>query len=267
MKESEYNPYLLHSFERISENCYILDVIPYNYDDDYYYQITIVTNNEYINYLKNEVNEYIYVNIISSNELEIFIGKYLKESTCYGYFEYTWYKYEKIEKLNKNEWKSKFYNLLTEFKSLFNIKIKDYELNQKKVVYNYRSIYNEQIKKSNGLDFEILRIGNVFNIIYLLFENNTCLENFNKLINYNVFFYPIQKDWKIEYFELDKAFNKLKAINIENYSVVKTHMIGLYENAFNSTISDLKRDYPNTNESLHKDFFNIVIKKLNDTEN
>jgi len=100
MDNSKYNPYVLTSFENQNENNYILGIIPSNYNEDYYYEIHIETELPYINNIKDSIGDYIFIDLISNNRLEIYEGEFYEESCSDGEFGYISCEFKKIEKEN-----------------------------------------------------------------------------------------------------------------------------------------------------------------------
>lgn len=267
MDNSRYNPFLLTSFENQTKNNYILEITPSNYNEDYYYEIHIETELPYINNIKDSIGNYIFIDLISNNRMEIYEGEFYEESCSDGEFEYISYEFKKIEKENKANWKPKYLALKSDFKKLFDTKIKPYELNRRKVVDNYRRIYLEEIKKYSKEEIEKLSIGQLFHSLYQLFEHNPSWDSFNKLIDSNFqYFPPIKKDWVIEYESLEKLYNNLKTIDVEDYSTIKIHMIELYKKTYNYMLPNKKYNYKDFDEKAVDDFFNIIIDKLKLTE-
>lgn len=267
MEYSEYNPYVLVSFEKKDDNNYILGILPIYYDENYYYEIHIKTKYQYINNIKESIGSYIYVDLISNNFMEVYTGEYYEESCSDGDFEYISYDYQKIEKENKISWKPKFLNLKSNFKKLFDSKLKPYELTRRKVVDNYRSLYLEEIENYNEEERDKLNKGDIWHLLYQLFENNPSWDSFNKLIDPNFQYYPpTKKDWEVEYLELEKTYNYLEFIEPENYQVIKVHMIELYKKSFNWMLPNLKFNYKEIDENLFIEFFNVIIEKLNSKE-
>lgn len=268
MEYSEYKPYVLVSFEKQNDKNYILGILPNDDDEDCYYEIHIETESTYINNIKHYTGDYIFIDIISSNKLEIYFGEYYEECGSDGEFEYISYSTKKIEKTNKTIWKPKFYSLKSEFQELFNVKLKPYEIIRRKVVDNYRNIYSEEIKKVGENEMKMLTKGGLFQNIYQLFEFNPTWDSFNKLIDPNFQYYPpTKKDWEVEYIELNKIYDNLKIIDVESYSVIKTHIIKLYKKTFNHMLPNLKYNYKDIDESVYEFFFNLILEKLNQTEN
>lgn len=267
MDSSKYNPYVLESFEKQNEQNYILGILPINYEEDFYYEIHIKTELPYMDNLKQAIGSHIYVDLISNNRLEIYLGEYYEECVTDGDFEYISYEYKKIEKENKITWKPKYINLKSEFEKIFDFKLKPYELNRRKVVDNYRSIYREEIQRHSKEDIDKLNKGDFFQRIYQLFEYNPSWDSFNKLINPKFQYYPpTPKDWKIEYLELEKIYNNLKDIDVENYLIIKNHIIELYKKTFNHMLPNLKYSNKDIDENIYIDFFNVILEKLNQTE-
>ncbi|TDE42084.1 hypothetical protein E0I26_14370 [Flavobacterium rhamnosiphilum] len=268
MENSEYNPYVLVSFEKQNDNNYILGILPINYDENYYYEIHIKTEYPYVNNIKESIGSYIYVDLISKNLMEIYTGEYYEESCSDGDFEYISYDYKKTEKENKISWKPKFLYLKSEFKKLFDSKLKPYELTRRMVIDNYRSVYLEEIEKCSKEEIDKLNKGSFWHSIYQLFEYNPSWDSFNKLIDPNYQYYPpTQKDWEVEYLELEKIYNHLKVIETENYAVIKVHMVELYKRAFNRMLPNLKYNNKEIDENIFIDFFNVIMGKLNQKEN
>lgn len=267
MDNSKYNPYVLTSFENQIENNYILGIIPSNYNEDYYYEIHIETELLYINNIKDSIGDYIFIDLISNNRLEIYEGEFYEESCSDGEFGYISCEFKKIEKENKTIWKPKYLSLKSDFKKLFDTKIIPYELNKRKVVDNYRRIYFEEINKYNKEEIEKLSIGKLFHTLYQLFEDNPSWDSFNKLIDSNFQYFPtIKKDWAIEYESIEKLYNNLKTIDVENYSTIKSHMIELYKKTFNYMLPNKKYNYKDFDEKAVEDFFKIILDKLKLTE-
>ncbi|WP_304063778.1 hypothetical protein [Pedobacter glucosidilyticus] len=268
MKKSEYKSSVLESFKKVNDTNYILGILPNNYDEDYYYEIYITTESKFIVNLKDSIGDHIFIDLISNNHMEIYIGEYYEESCSDGSFEYLFYELKKTEKENRIVWKPKFKALISEFRSLFNVKLVPYEINRRKVVNNYRRIYSNEIKISSTIESDIINGVSFFQSIYQLFEYNPPSDSFSKLINPNFLYYPpTHKDWKVEYLELEKRFHDLKNVDVENYTIIKSHIIELYKKTFSYMLPNLKYNYNNIDEKNYVVFFNGILEKLNQTEN
>ncbi len=268
MKKSEYKSSVLESFEKVNDINYILGILPNNYDEDYYYEIYITTESKFLVNLKDSIGDHIFIDFISNNHMEIYIGEYYEESCSDGSFEYLFYELRKTEKENRITWKPKFKILISEFRSLFNVKLVPYEINRRRVVNNYRRIYNNEIKVKSKIVSDIKKGISFFQSIYQHFEYNPSSDSFRKLINPDFLYYPpTQKDWEIEYLELEKKYYNLKIIDVENYTIVKNHIIDLYKKTFNHMLPNLKRNYIHIDEKDYATFFNDILEKLNQTEN
>lgn len=268
MKKLDYKTSVLESFEKINDNDYILGILPNNYDEDYYYEIYITTEIKYIINLKESIGDHIFIYLIPNNYMEIYTGEFYEESISDGSFEYIYYELKKTEKKNKDLWKPKFIELESEYKKLFNSKLAPYEMNRRKVVNNYRSIYTNEIKVNSKIESDIKKGISFFYSIYQLFEYNPSSDSFRKLINPDFLYYPpTQKDWEVEYLELEKKHYNLKIIDAENYTIIKNHIINLYKKTFNHMLSNLKLNYFHIDEKDYSTFFNDILEKLNQTEN
>lgn len=268
MECSKYNPYVLVSFEKTEDYNYILGISPINYDEDYYYEIHIKTESPYISNIKESIGSYIYVDLISSNHMEIFTGEYYEESCSDGDFEYISYDYKKIEKENNISWKTKFLYLKSQFKKLFDSKLKVYELTRRKVVENYRTLYLEEIEKFSKEERDKLNKESFWQSLYQLYEYNPSWDSFNKLLDSNGQYYSAtKKDWEVEYLELEKKYEYLKFIEPENYEVINLHIVELYNKAFNWMLRNLKYNYKEIDENLFIEFFNVIMEKLQQKEN
>ena len=114
----------------------------------------------------------------------------------------------------------------------------------------------------------MLTKGRFFDSLYQLFEFNPSWDSFNKFIDPNFQYYPpSKKDWENEYIELDKIFTLLKSIDIDSYSLIKTHIIELYKKSFNYMLPNLKYNYKDIDERLYEVFFYDLLENLNQTEN
>lgn len=271
MEHSKYKPYVLVSFEETEDYNYILGIFPINsidYDEDYYYEIHIKTEYPYISNIKESIGSHIYVDLISSTLMEIYTGEFYEECFSDGYFKYISYDYKKTEKENKISWKTKFLYLKSQFKKLFDSKIKPYELTRRKVVENYRTLSFEEMKKLSKEERDKLNKGSFWQILYQLFEYNPPSDSFNQLIDPNYQYYPLtKKDWKVEYLELEKKYDNLKLIEPENYKVVNSHIIKLYNKSFYWMLNNLKYNHKEIDENLFIGFFNIIMEKLHHKEN
>lgn len=268
MDNYTYRPYVLTSFENQNDNNYILGIIPNNYNEDYYYEIHIETELPYINNIKNSIGDYIFIDLISTKNLEIYVGEFYEESIVDEKFEYISCEFKKIVKENKTNWKPKYLALKSDFKKLFDTKIKPYELNRRKVVDNYKRIYFEEINKYNKEEIEKLSIGKLFDTLYQIFEQNPSSDSFNKLIDSKFqYFAPIKKDWVIEYESMEKLYSNLKTLDVEEYSTIKIHMIELYRKTFNYMLPNKKYNYKDFDEKAVEDFFKIILDKLESTDN
>ena len=263
MKDEEYKPYVLTSLEKQSDYDYILGILPNNYHEDYYYEIHIKTESLSINSIKEYIGEHIFINLLSSDRLEIYEGEFIEECWCDFGFEYISYSEKRLEKINKTIWKPKFYALQFEYRKLFDIKLKPYEIIRRKIIDDYRNLYDKEVKLLSKIELDQLNRGSFFHSIYQTFEYNPSWDSFNKLIDPDFEYYTlIPRDWELEYIGLAKLYDKLKGIEAESYLVIKEHMIDLYKKVFNRMLPNLKYNYNDVDEEVIRDFFNRVLEKV-----
>src|SRR5690606_5446202 len=195
---------------------YIFDVIPPTsktdgfYDENFYYELHIKTADSPI-YYNDFIQDYIHIEIIDFETMEIYEGEFYEESMSNGSIKYESLNLKKIEKKLKNEWKPKLIELRKEFNILLNKKILDYLSMRTKVIVNYQNIYINSLSNIDSFDLtnEDITKPYLFNSLYHLFVSNPAEDSLNKLIDPNYYNIRQSKSWKDDYDNLYLKYENL----------------------------------------------------------
>lgn len=263
MKDSEYNPDVLVSFDKKDERDYVLGVLPSKYDEDFFYEIFISTPSAGINNLIHSIGRHIYVEITSSNLMEIWEGEFVEECSSDGKFEYISYSRKRTKKANQVEWKPKVKKLDSLYRALFNEKLKPYGIIRVKIIDNFKNIFDTEISKLKKEKRNEFLESSLFNILYRTYDSNPAWDTFNKLLDPEFKYYPpTPKDWKEEHLKLEQKFNRLNKTDTENYTLINDHMIDMYKKTFDYMLPSFLINYPDSDQESYKDFFNTIMKNL-----
>lgn len=264
MTEETYNSCYLHSITEVSDRYYILNGSSRKlYNEDYYYEIHIESDHS-MEIIKTYVDDYIYVELISDNELEIHNGDSYSESSSDGVMSYARYFFAELEKTSRLEWKSKVMDLRKKLGDLLNERVPAYEFARNEVVDKYQSAYDRHIQSGNtfGLTAAEISKTNLFNGLYRLF--NGCYSSYyldqlagasGKSI--------LRKDWALEYLDWETRCNDVVKVNLKDDQLIKTHVVNIYTKTFEHMVSNLKYNYKNVDELKYTRLFNSVIQELN----
>jgi len=267
----ENKRFYLNDIIEIDDKYFILNGWPqYDPNEDLYYEIHIKSNSEYLNMIKHYVDDYIFVDLISENKLEIYYGEFDSECCSDGTFSYTNYLYKETEKTSKNEWKLKFKDLQRKFDNLLNERFPSYMLTRNEVVHNYQSLYKEivldndyKLDKSSAYIFGSLN-GRFKNDIGQTHDLYALINSNKKLVLF--------KDWKLEYSCLNEKYNNLLKADLNNYTIIKNQIIDIYTKLFNGILTkyilpNLGYGYKEFDKDKCVDLFELIIKKLSQIEN
>lgn len=263
MVDSDYKPYILLSVVITNKNDVVLGILPHNNDENYYYEIQISTTSPLINNLEYSIGDYIFVEIISANILEIWNGESIYECSSDCAFEYTSYARKKTEKTNRIEWKPKFEQLTAVYKENFKKKLKPYRLNRLEFIHTYKRIYRKERPDLIGEKRGEQKGTVFFDLIYHLFQHIYPEYHFAKLIDPAFSYYPESpKDWKEAYIKLEQKCAVLDSLDVDNYALIKNHMFIMSNEAFASLFPNYMSDNSSTYENEIYYSFNALIEKL-----
>ncbi|MEO3407737.1 hypothetical protein AAFN85_27705 [Mucilaginibacter sp. CAU 1740] len=263
MKDEDYKPFYLNDIVEINEGYYILNGFPqYDFNEDLHYELHIQSNNP-LKIIEYYIDDWIYVDLISSSELEIWTGEFESERCSDGSITYTNYSYKMIEKTSKDEWKPKVKDLEVKFNSLLHERLPAYTLTRNKVADNFKRIYKEVFPDDNNTE----NAHNfLFRSLYGFPQHNLVHEAYlHSLVNPNkklILF----KDWKLDYQLLEIKYNNLLDIDLEDYDIIKKHVIDIYQNMFSHMLPNLKYQFKDVDEKKHTVLFDSIIKVLDKTE-
>ncbi|WP_121809495.1 hypothetical protein [Mucilaginibacter kameinonensis] len=263
MKDEDYKPFYLNNILVIDEGYYVLNGFPlYFPNEDLYYEIHIKSNDS-LKIIKSYVEDWIYIDLISTVELEIYTGEHIQECFSDGPSSYTYYSYREIEKTFKNEWKPKVKNLEVKFHKLLNQRLPAYITARSNVVQNFKCLYKEISPNNNNTDKAHTFL---FASLYSFPGSDLASEAYlHSLINPSkelILF----KDWKSDYLYLEAKYNSLVNIDLDNYVIVKNHVIDIYKNMFNHVLPSLKYNFEDVDEPKYTTLFTSLIKMLDKTE-
>jgi hypothetical protein len=266
LQEEDYKPYYLESIQQVKDDFDILNVRPLHYSDiDFYHEVHIEADRRNLDTLKYQIGGYIYIDLLSSTELEVLEGQYYHECTTDGPWKYRSFEFKTLEKASKQDWKPKYNKLLGDFKKLFDQKVVVYEMVRDKVVVNYQTIYLQELKTKNtyGLSNDKTHL---FDSLYRLFNFNPAWDGLNILIDPTYLTPQTPKDWKIAFLNLEKVFENLKGIDVSNYATIRDHMIEQYRRSFHYQLPNLSYNHKGIDEQNYTSFFEHLMKRLKETE-
>ncbi|WP_297334196.1 hypothetical protein [Flavobacterium sp.] len=264
MTEDNYKPYYFEGVEEIAPGYFILYVIEHNRNEDFYTKIHLHSNQMTSTYLFSVKESEIFIDILSPNLLDFYVGQYYHES-CDDRFEYTSIEWKSIA-ITSPEWKIKYKELRFLLDQKIRLAEKIYEPTLNKVITNFQQIYDKQVALGNteGLTHEDLIKLSIFKILYRSYTNTW--DGINHLINPNHGkMYVLYKDWKDAYSDTEKLMVNLLQLDLSNYEFIKQQMIYRYTKVFNITLSNLKFNYQGVDEKKFIAFFNLLMNKLKET--
>ncbi len=263
MKDEDYKPFYLNDIVQVNDNYYVLNGWPHYYpNEDLYYEIHIESNGS-LEIIKYYVDSWIYVDLISPRKLEIWTGEFESERCSDGTMSYTYYSYNEIEKTSKAEWKPKVKDLEVKFNNLLNQRLPAYILTRNKVADNFKRIFKEVFPDGSNTDKAhnfLFRSLNgfpghgLFHEAYLI-----SLVNPNKEL-------ILFKDWKFDYQLLEEKYNNLLNVDLEDYDIIKKHVIDIYKNMFSHMLPNLKYNFKDVDEQKYTALFDSIIKMFDKTE-
>ncbi|NTE02207.1 hypothetical protein G6M26_28125 [Agrobacterium tumefaciens] len=263
MKDEDYKPFYLNEIVEVNDGHYILKGYPqYNFNEDLYYEIHIKSNSEYINMIKRYMYNYIFIDLISENELEVYYGEFYSECFSDGEISYTSYLYNKIEKTSKDEWKPKFKGLESKFDALLNQRLPEYVVTRNKVAQNFKQLLKETLLNSEDDKASAFIFGSLHNFP---FPDRLSEADLHLLVNPNkelILF----KDWKFDHQLLEVKYNNLLNVDLEDYDIIKKHVIDIYKNMFSNMLPNLKYNFKDVDEQKYDALFNSIIKMFDKTE-
>ncbi|SHE67009.1 hypothetical protein [Pedobacter caeni] len=263
MTTESYKAFYLDSISEISDHYFILSGFPeYDYREDYYYEIHLESISQ-LTIIREYVDNWIYIDVISSDILEIYVGECYEDCSSDGQLAYKRYEYQEIEKTSKEVWKPKAQEMRNRLISLLESKLPEYTTVRNEFVEQYKASYNRHIRAENtfGLNITELSETRLFDYLYVLFDslyNPHYLENLafpNRRL-------PLPKDWKVEYSELEESLEKLSKVDLTDTALMKNHVINIYNNTFEHMLSNFKYNYANVDESKYTQLFNSVIRNI-----
>lgn len=267
-----YEPYFVESISHVNEESkyYVFDVFPHSsktnnlYDENYYYELHIETIDKiyYDNFLQN----YIHIEFIDSETIEIYEGEFYEESESNGPIKFKSLELKRFEKESQFEWKPKFINIEREFRNLVNEKVADYNKTRNEVIENYRNVYNNSIIDLQSFDLNVKEITEpyLFRRLYYLFNNDSPEDSLNKLIDPDYYNNKQFKNWKQDFDKLNTKYEILKNINLSDYQTIKNHIIEIYKRTYRYMIPSLKYNYKNMDEDKYNKYFDHLMNKLNE---
>lgn len=268
MQEQVYKPYYLESIQYVRNYFIILNVRPSNnFDIDFYHEIHIEAEKETLGAFNFMIGNYIFIDLLSPTELEIYEGEFYSECSTDGPWKYQSFEFKTLEKASKIEWKPKYNELLLDFKKLFDQKVIAYEIVRDKVAVNYQRIYLQELETKNifGLSMEEIGRTHLFDSLYRLFNFSSAWDGLNVLIDPNNFIPQTPKDWKTAFLDLEKVFENLKSVNVSDYSIIRDHMIERYRRSFGYQLPNLKYNHKEIDEQKYTSFFEYLMEQLRRT--
>ena len=264
MKEETYNPFYLVSITEISDRYYILNCFSSKLSNEDYYCEMHIEADHTLEIIKNYVEDFIYVELISAHELEIHTGEFYSESSSDGVMTYTRYFFAEFEKPSRLEWKSKVMDLRKKFGDLLEERVADYELARNKVVDKYQSVYDRHIQIGNtfGLTTSEISKTNLFNGLYRLFNGSSSRYYLDQLAGASGKSI-LTRDWALEYLYWETRFSNVVKVDLKDDQLMKVHVVNIYTKVFEHMVSNLNYNYKNVDELKYTRLFNSVIKELN----
>jgi len=263
MRDEDYKPFYLNDIVEVNDGYYILNGYPqYYFNEDFYYEIHIKSSSEYFNMIKRYLHNYVFIDLISENILEIYYGEFYSECLSDGELSYTSYLYKQIEKTSKNEWKPKFKELESKFHALLNQRLPEYVVTRNQVAQNFKQLLKGTLLNSEDNKASTYIFGHLHNFPRTDLVSEAYLHS---LINPNkelILF----KDWKFDYLHLEAKYNNLLQIDLDDYSIIKDHVIDIYKKTFNHMLPNLKYNFKDVDEQKYTALFDSILKKLDKLE-
>jgi hypothetical protein len=263
MTKESYKPFYLDSISEISDYYYILKGFPqHDYKEDYYYEIHLESLFP-LTRIKEYVDDFIYIDVISSSTLEIYTGQFYEESFSDGPLTYTRYEYQEIEKSSRTPWKPKVLELRNRLNFLLENKLSEYIAARNEFVEQYKASYNQHTHAENtfGLSITELSETHLFNNLYHLF-NSLYEKHYLEDLAFPNRRAPLPNDWKDEYSVLEERLDKLSKVDLTDTTLMKTHVVNIYKNTFEHLLSNFKYNYVNADEGKYRLLFNSVIQSI-----
>jgi len=263
MKSEDYHPLWVESVVEITNRDYILYGYPESYNEDFYFKINIQSDDD-LTRLNDHEGEYIHIDLVSSNELYINSGQFAGDSSTDGPIRYINYSYQEIEKTSREEWKPKLKDLHIRFTNLLKEKLPLYQSTSERIINRYQSIYKSHIESGNtfGLTETEMLETRIFLELYNYFSyhgHESCLFQLVTKEKKTQF----SKDWRVDFLALQVKFDDLLKVDLEDYNLIKDHIIGIYKFSFHSRLHSLKYSYRYMDENKYRSLFNSIIETVN----
>lgn len=266
MRDQDYIPCYLSSITAIDDYYYILNVNPqFEYDEDYYYEIHIKAPYS-LKIIWCYVNDYIYIDLISADKLEIYYGEFYSECCSDGEFQFSLYSYEKIEKTSRLEWKPKVQDLTIKLNNLVIEKAPFYRSTVIKVINRYQAIYEEHLQNIYRFGLTVAEIKKCYPFRSLDHFNWTTGRFSDFSFEYHlkglIGQYQIcrlEKDWEWVYLDLEIRFNNLLKFDLGDYQLIKNQLINIYTKIFEHNLPHLRYQFENCDEQKYIALFDSII--------
>ncbi|NOQ71877.1 MAG: hypothetical protein GQ574_07745 [Crocinitomix sp.] len=263
MIESDLIPDRLVSFEKIDDTSYVLDVVPQQHDDDFYYEIHISTDSSAITLMKSSIGKKIFVEIISSTDMDIWEGEWIEESYSIATFKYSSYERKKTEKANKEIWKSKVMQLEVNYRNKFNTRLKEFRRNRLDIIYLAKKVYKTEIENYSNEKFLKCGASLILNLIFPSLYSSAAWYTFNTFIDPNFEVYKkTDKDWKETYINLEQNYSTMLIADLSDRYKIKSHIIQLYKKEFENRLWSDLANHPYIEKEKYTQFFYELMTKL-----
>jgi hypothetical protein len=269
-----YEPYFVESVSKadLEDGEYIFDVIPptskttNQLDENDYYELHLKIENHIINY-KDFLQDYIHIEIIDRDTVEIYEGEFYEESFSDGSFKFEFIELKKKEKDFKSEWKPKAIKIKRDFEKLFNEKIADYSKLRNIVVNNYNEIYEYSLDNLQDFNLNVESISTpyVFKILHKLFYNNPASDGLNKLLDPDYVNQKQIKSWKQDFERVNAKFEKLKNTDVTDYDIIKNHIADIYIKTYNHLMVSANYNYKEIEKDKYDTYFQYLMTELKKT--
>ncbi|RZM18894.1 MAG: hypothetical protein EOO88_39560 [Pedobacter sp.] len=262
MNKEDFKPYILERIHYLHDESAILDVFPiYTAEEDKYYEIYVEAVKDTLQNFERAVGRHIFVDLLSSDTLEILEGEFYSESSTDGQRSYRSFEFKSFEK-TAPEWKPKYNSLLQEFRSLFGQKLIVFAAVRQKLVSRYKNIY---LTETFAIPSAILDQTGIFENLFHMFDSNPAWDGLNLLLNPNSYGEPSHKDWQISYSKLNETYKILQETDVGVYETIRDFMIQRYRKAFLLQLSKVKYNHSNVDEQRLVTIFENLMTELGNT--